>query len=255
MESKPVCLHTSLRSFGTPRAQADHLIEVFLDAGATVMAPTFTHGMFGVRPPPHLRPPRNGSDYDRPDMNDAGRDRVFDPSSNEVDESLGTLPRVLLRRPGRIRGNHPISSFTAIGPLASQLITGQHGQDVFAPLARLGKLDGIVLLIGVGLTRMTLLHLAEKRSGRVLFRRWANGPDGEPVMVEAGGCSEGFGNFEPALAAVRREVQVRESRWQVFPARSTLNLATHAIRINQRITHCGQACLRCDDAVAGGPLL
>lgn len=252
---KPVCLHTSLRSFGSVRPDADQMIDVFLRAGCTVIVVTASHGPFGVRPPEHLRPARNGSDYDSAAISDAGRDRIFDPSSNEIDESLGTLPRVLLRRPGRVRGNHPISSFAAIGPLASQLITGQHALDVHAPLARLAKLDGFVVLIGVGLTRMTLIHLAEKRSGRTLFRRWANGPDGVPMMVEAGSCSEGFDNLEPALAPIRREALVRDSRWQVFPARSALNLATHAIRRNQRITHCGANCVRCDDAVQGGPLL
>jgi len=74
-------------------------------------------------------------------------------------------------------------------------------------------------------------------------------------MVEAGSCSEGFFNLEPVLRAVRKEAHVRSSTWQIFPAASALNLATHAIRRNQAITHCGQDCMRCDDAVRGGPLL
>jgi aminoglycoside N3'-acetyltransferase len=252
---KPVCLHTSLRSFGLPPPDADAVIDAFLTEGCTVMAPTFSHGLFGVRPPAVLRPQRNGTDYDIDAMNDAGRDRVFDPSTNDIDESIGTLPRVLLQREGRVRGNHPISSFCGIGPEADRLVLGQQPLDVFAPLAALAKADGWIVLIGVGLTRMTLVHLAEKRSGRTLFRRWANGPDGSPAMVEAGSCSEGFGNLDPVLGPVRETVTVGKSTWQLFPAKAALNIATHAIRRNARITHCGQRCDRCDDAVRGGPLL
>ena len=250
-----VCLHTSLRSFGHSRPRADDLIDGFLDAGCTVMGPTSSHGPFGVRPPPDLRPERNGTDYDLPSMSDGGRDRIFDPSVNEVDDSMGTLPRVLLQRPGRIRGSHPISSFTAVGPDAHRLIAGQQPLDVHAPLVALAKAAGYVVLIGVGLTRMTLIHLAEKRSGRTPFRRWANGPDGKPMMVEAGSCSEGFGSFDPVLRPVRKTAHVGESTWQIFPAKAALNLATHAIRRNPRITHCGQRCDRCEDAVRGGPVL
>jgi aminoglycoside N3'-acetyltransferase len=251
---KPVCVHSSLRSFDTP-PRGDELIEVFLDEGCTILVPTFSHAAFGLRPPPELRPERNGSDYDDPHWNDAGRDRVFDPSCNDVNETLGTLPRVVLHRDGRLRQHHPISSFTSLGPVAERLVGTQAPSDVYAPLAALARLRGVVLLMGVGLNRMTLIHLAEKRSGRTLFRRWANGPDGKPSMIESGGCSEGFINLEPALRPIRRVADVGGSTWQIFPARSALDIATHAIRRNQHITHCGTDCQRCDDGTAGGPIL
>jgi hypothetical protein len=57
------------------------------------------------------------------------------------------------------------------------------------------------------------------------------------------------------LRPIRRDIIVGESAWQVFPAKAALNIATHAIRRNQRITHCGQDCTRCDHHVAGGPIL
>jgi aminoglycoside N3'-acetyltransferase len=255
LAGKPVCLHTSLRSFGPERPWAEHVIEAFLDEGSTVMAPTFSGQIFSVVPPPHLRPERNGTNYDDGAMNDAGRDRIFDPSTNDVGDSMGTLPRVLLRRPGRVRGNHPLSSFSAIGADATRLIALQQPSDVFAPLEALTRLSGFVVLIGVGLNRMTLIHLAEKRAGRALFRRWANGPDGSVLIVEMGGCSSGFEKLAPPLAQLRQTVQVRESTWQIYPAKSALNVATHAIRRDQRVTHCGEPCARCDDAVRGGPIL
>ena len=219
------------------------------------MVPTFSHGVFGVRPPMDMRPARNGTNYDVAAMNDAGRDRIFDRSSNDADDSMGTLPRVLLQRPERLRGNHPISSFAALGPAAEQLISAQGPAAVYAPLAALAKRGGYVVLIGVDLNRMTLIHLAEQRAGRLLFRRWANGSGGRPMMVESGGCSSGFANFAPALRPIRTSMWVGGSMWQAFPAKAALNIATHAIRRNPRITHCGSDCERCDDAVLAGPIL
>ena len=126
--------------------------------------------------------------------------------------------------------------------------------DVYAPLRILTARDGFLLLIGVGLDRMTMLHLAEERAGRTLFRRWANGPDGRPMEVEVGSCSNGFGNLDPILGRLARETTVGSSRWRAFPARPTVEAAVEAIRERPEITHCGRPdCLRCADAVAGGP--
>ncbi len=53
-----------------------------------------------------------------------------------------------------------------------------------------------------------------------------------------------------------RTAVVGRSVWRVFEAREALRLAAAAIRADPRITHCGAAvCERCDDAVAGGPVL
>ena len=109
--------------------------------------------------------------------------------------------------------------------------------------------------MGVGLERMTLLHLAEQQARRNLFRRWANDQNGETMEVEMGGCSDGFGKLEPILAPLMRETQVGQSHWRIFPARETLTLAADAIRRDPLLTHCGCSPCRCDDAVLGGPLL
>lgn len=77
-----------------------------------------------------------------------------------------------------------------------------------------------------------------------------------PMMAAVGSCSEGFGNFAPILAPLKREIQVGQSLWQIFPARETLEAAVAAMRANPSITHCADpTCARCNDAVQGGPLL
>jgi NADPH-dependent 2,4-dienoyl-CoA reductase/sulfur reductase-like enzyme len=45
------------------------------------------------------------------------------------------------------------------------LIGAETDADVFGPLRALADHDGAVVLMGVGLTRMTLLHLAEVEAG------------------------------------------------------------------------------------------
>ena len=200
-----------------------------------------------------MRPERNGIDYDALDGRAGGENRVFTPETNDVSSTMGAIPAEVLTRPERVRGSNPLCSFAALGPLSDR-VREQRPLDVYAPLRILAAKDGWALLIGVDLRSLTLLHLAEEKAGRRLFRRWANGPDGKPMEVEVGSCSQGFLNFEPILAPLARETLVGESRWVAYPARETLALAAETIRGNPGITHCGDAdCLRCRDAVAGGP--
>ena len=159
-------------------------------------------------------------------------------------------------RPERARGDHPLCSFAAVGPGASRVFAGQTASDVYAPLRALAESDGYLVLLGVGLTSATLLHLAEECAGRTLFRRWARGPDGETRMVPVGGCSDGFDAFAPLLAPVKRETRVGASAWIAYPAAEMLSIAIRAIQRTPALTHCPDpACVRCSDAVAGGPLL
>ncbi|MDQ3398735.1 MAG: AAC(3) family N-acetyltransferase, partial [Deinococcota bacterium] len=182
--------------------------------------------------------------------------RVYSPGKSEIDREMGAVPAAIIAMPERVRGDHPLNSFSASGPLAQDLIAGQSGLDVYAPLRRLRELGGAVVLMGVGLTRMTLLHLAEAQAGPDLFVRWANGRDGKPVGVRVGGCSEGFERLVPALAGLERKLTVGDSLWRVYPARETLERAAAAIRAHPEITRCGDpACVRCSDAVRGGPVL
>jgi aminoglycoside 3-N-acetyltransferase len=235
------------------------VVDGLLAEGCTVMVPTFSYG-FSVRPLPHQRPARNGTGYrfppDEPDASD-GAHRVYRPDSNEISRAeMGAIPAEVLAIPGRVRGNHPLSSFSAVGPLAAELISGQAPLRVYAPLQALADRGGFVLLMGAGLRRLTLLHCAEQMAGRNLFRRWVNGPDGRPMEVEAGGHAGGFPRLGPALAHLERRDRVGASEWLVYPVRETIEAAAEAIRRDPSITHCGDAgCERCNDAVAGGPIL
>jgi len=251
----PLEVHSSLSSFGRVEGGAATVVDALLAEGCTVVVPTFTAPLYLVEPPEAMRPSRNGVDYEALDARAGGANRVFTPETNDVNSTMGAIPAEVLARPERVRGSNQLCSFAALGPLADR-VREQRPLDAYAPLRILAAKDGWALLIGVDLRSLTLLHLAEEKAGRRLFRRWANGPDGKPMEVEVGSCSQGFLNFEPLLAPLARETLVGESRWIAYPARETLVLAAEAIRENPGITHCGDAdCLRCRDAVAGGPRL
>ena len=198
VEGRPVCLHSSLSSFGYVSGGPATVVDAFLTGGGTLLVPTFSWESYAVTPPPpHLRPARNGTDYDALPAKDTLR--VFSPADNDVGKAMGAIPAQVLKRCGRARGNHPLCSFAAIGPEAGRLTERQTPTDVFAPLEVLTGDGGFVVLAGVGLDRMTLLHHAEHVAGRSLFRRWARVGDGEVAMVAVGGCSEGFGRFDDEL--------------------------------------------------------
>lgn len=124
-----------------------------------------------------------------------------------------------------------------------------------APLRPLAERSGVVLTMGVGLTSLTQLHLAEELAGRALFIRWANDRSGQVVGVRTDGCSEGFGRLGGVLESMATQCLVGTSVWTSYPASMTLEAASRAIREQPRSTHCERAgCDRCNDAVLGGPV-
>jgi aminoglycoside 3-N-acetyltransferase len=141
-----VGVHSSLSSFGYVDGGADAVIDALLETvgprGNVVMS---THSA-------------NLSDDQRtPEMIALGVSWLFrilpyDPENTPV--TTGIIPETFRKRKGVIRGLHPNLSVAAAGPNAAALSKGWH---------QLLKLDGYILLLGVGLDRCTAMHLAEKR--------------------------------------------------------------------------------------------
>ena len=260
LSGRPLCIHASLRSFGWVAGGAPTVIAGLLEAGCTLLVPTFSWDTFAVAPFPRQCLAQNGTSpdyYETSQQALPGAARIYTPDAPDIDRAdMGAISAAVLAMPGRVRGNHPLCSFAAVGPLANELVAAQQPLQVFAPLRALAEAGGSVVLMGVELTELTLIHLAEQLAGRNLFRRWANGSDGQPMAVEVGGCSDGFGKFAPILAPVMRSTLVGQSEWRVYPALETLERAAQAIRNHPMMTHCGRAdCNRCHDAVLGGPIL
>jgi aminoglycoside 3-N-acetyltransferase len=253
----PLMVHVSLRSLGTPIAGgADTLLDALLTRGRTVLVPTFTEPQFGLPAPAALRPARNGVDYGKfPAEPPLPEGTAYTPGCGLINTGLGMFPATLIKRGGAVRGDHPLNSFAAFGQQAEELIAAQSPADVYGPIRELAAREGPILLIGVGLNRMTAIHLAEQQSGRRLFLRWAKAADGRASMFEVGSCSEGFPQLDSVLRQYARPAVVGDSWWRAFPSRQVLDAASTAIREDQGITHCSDSnCLLCRDSIAGGPL-
>lgn len=248
-----VCLHTSLKSFGIVEGGAEAVLRSFLQQGCTLLVPAFCFISQVDPPQPNLYRQNGGAAEET-----KGRDRGvgFDPRSQEIDPSLGLLPRTVLEHPESYRGTHLLNALAAVGPFARELAAAQTQDDVYGPYKLAHKMGrASLLLMGVSLTRATPMHLAEEMAGRRLFRRWARRKDGEIIEVAIGSCSEGFEAFTPFLQEVETQLTVGHSLWRCFDLGQFLDTAAAIIRQHPNITHCQRAeCLRCDDAVAGGPV-
>lgn len=253
LSGKAIMVHSSFRSFGRISGGPQVVIDGLLNKGCTVMVPTFSM-IYEIAPPDKDRILRNGIDYETYRKDLADSNLIYSPDSDEVGDSMGAIPKYLLSINGRYRGNHPRCSFTAVGPMAEELIAAQSPFDGNGPIKKLSDLNGLVVLMGVGLSRMTALHKAEEMSGRKPFIRWVNGVNAKPMRVDFGSCSDGFDNLGPVLNSVEYRTRVGSSLWRVFPVTETLRLSADEIMRNPMITNCGKECLRCEDVIAGGPV-
>ena len=210
-----VCIHASLRSFGHVVGGAPTVVQTFLDAGCTLLVPTFSYA-FAIAPPTTLQVTRNGWNYGQHYGPLAEKGEIYTPTTKEIDADMGAIPATVLKLPSYARGTHPLNSFSAVGPQATALIADQAPLDVYAPLRVLVEAKGFVLLMGVTLDSMTLLHHAEQVAGRVAFRRWANDPHGAPQVVEAGSCSDSFEQLAPVVQPWLRKTMVGKASGNYF---------------------------------------
>lgn len=249
-----LCVHSSLRSFGTVAGGPDAIIDGVLDVGATLLVPT-SSSRFCKAPKPSGLPPipynseNDGSIPAQGHVPPAG----YRTSATFVEPDMGAVPAALLRRPERRRGDHPLNSFSAIGPAAGRLIEPTTPTDVFAPLTGLVGLGGSVVCMGVGLDTVTLLHLAELNAGLRLLTRWGMYADGSVRSARHGGCSSGFGRLAPVVAPALRQATVGASSWLILDAATLLDVATAAFAADPDAGHCADRdCIRCNDQTAYG---
>ena len=94
-------------------------------------------------------------------------DVPFDPTTTPADKDLGVVADTFWRMPGVRRSDH-FFAFAAAGPKAEHILSDPlplppHRAE--SPVGRVHELDGQVLLLGVGHTEDTTLHLAELAAG------------------------------------------------------------------------------------------
>ncbi len=258
LKDTEVCIHSSMKSFGDKiECGISGLADVFLENGCTIVVPTFSY-RFSQCPPKEMMLPRNGiGDYDefRAEHEDIGI--VFSPSCKEISvEYMGSFPQYILNHSNSVRGNHAMNSFTALGKEADKLVGAQTAENVYATFKQMYEDDGVVLLMGVSLDSATIIHYAEMLAGRNLFIRWAKNDKQELIPLAVGSCSEGFERLDPTLKQYEKRVVVGESVWRCYRVRDIVDACVAKIKEEPQITRCDDIhCQRCQDAIAGGPII
>lgn len=196
-EGDRVVVHSSFRSIGPvdggPSSVVDALLDVIGPDGLLVV-PTFTYDTVRFDP-----------------VHDPGR--------------TGVVSEAARARPGAHRSLHPTYSVAAIGEGAEGICRDHErhaGTDVGTPLDRLAAMGGFVLLVGVGATSNTTVHVGEFHAAvpylEIPFSPdWPTAheivvPGGRLVQVEYRrfpGCSRAFAALESRL---RRRSAVRDGQ-------------------------------------------
>lgn len=252
-DSSVVVVHSSLRSFGSVDGGAATIAEALVTACGTVVVPSGTWDSTGVPAPPGSERPNNAARAAQnwPEF-DVALDRAtaFDPDL-PIDKELGAIPEALRVGFEHVRGTHPLFSFQAVGPQATNVIAGERLDWPLGPIEVVADLDGVVLLLGVDHTVNTAIHLAEQRLGRSRFYRYAKLDAGVWMeLPNIPGQSHRFDDLEPALRPRTRSVPIGDCTARVVKIQDVLRTATEAILSNPRALLCDDPECRCGAALA-----
>jgi aminoglycoside 3-N-acetyltransferase len=183
----------------------------------------------------------------------------YDPE--ETPARTGIIVEIGRKRPEARRSLHPTHSVAVIGPHAEELTRGHlegRALGIDSPLDRLARSGGKVLLLGVGHTSNSTIHVAEEHAGvpkvplsDPLPRARVRRPDGSMIehrLDPSPSCGIAFGGAEYVL---RREGLIRDARAgscrvQLMHGQDVIDRVGDLIRREPKVLLCtSQACERC----------
>lgn len=185
----------------------------------------------------------------------------FDPRATPTAE-MGITAELFWRQSGVLRSTHPGASFAAAGPAAARICAPQplsppHGHD--SPVGRVYDLDGSVLLLGVGHSENTTLHLAESLAGVPYSVTHScvvemGGAAATIEIAETDHCCQRFSLADDWLRerSLQRESGVGSAEARLFRARDLVSLAVERLRRAPLTFLCppSAGCVECDRARA-----
>lgn len=202
-----VLIHVSLRSIGPIENGAETLAYALLDAigpQGTLLVPTFTQD--AADPADWLERPSEPEELARL----RAAVPLFDPDRTPATvRAVGVFPDVVRRLAHARRSMHPRLSFAALGAEAeflTQNVPFHYPLGSDSPLARLHQINGYILLIGVGHSANSSLHLAEVWADVPYIHRSTQVKTGAAEWTAMAGspeCREGFRKIEPVLRQAR----------------------------------------------------
>ena len=158
-----VMVHTSLSQLGYVCGGAQTVIEALIEvvgSDGTIMMPTQSWKNLDPETGVHWDVDKEYWEILR--ENWPAYDAKITPTN-----TMGAVAEMFRSWPGTLRSNHPARSVAAWGKNAAYLTENHDLSDIFgetSPLARLYKLNGKVLLIGVDYDKNTSIHLADARA-------------------------------------------------------------------------------------------
>jgi aminoglycoside 3-N-acetyltransferase len=227
-------VHSALRNLGPIQDGADTVLDALLSCigseGLLVM-PTFTYQNEGFNP-------------------------AISPSKT------GILSEMLRKRPGAVRSLHPTHSITVVGDGAVALCEEHYlkpGLGIGSPLDLVAKMGGGILLLGVGHTSNSTVHVGEAYAKMpyldIPFR--PSDPSRIPILgsvqmevelLDPPGCSRAFGVIE-ALLRKRSAIQdglIGKALIQWIVGEEVISATTELLRFDDTALLCSDpTCYRC----------
>ncbi|WP_433161535.1 AAC(3) family N-acetyltransferase [Kribbella sp. CA-247076] len=249
--SSGVIVHSSLSSFGYVDGGAEAVCEALTGTCGTVLMPAGTWELTGISAPPGTARPHNAYDP-APTWSAFGEELTRATAFRldlPVDRGLGRIPETFRRTRELTRTAHPLLSYIAVGPAADDVLAGYRSDWPLGPIEELGRLDGDVLLLGVGHTVNSTIHLAEQLLGRSRFYRYAKTGDGVwSEFPNVSGASHEFDLIEPVLRSATRKTHIGSCRARLIPIKSVLAAAQELILADPAALLCSTPTCRCTAA-------
>lgn len=170
-------------------------------------------------------------------------EHVFDPR-NTPTEDMGIVAETFWRLPHVLRSDSP-HAFATSGPLAGQITTPHppdvpHGLD--SPVGRVYELNGQVLLLGVGHSSNTTIHLAENLAGvRYRTRKYLTIlKDGQPTRLDYGEidhCCQNFNLLDNWLdeRGLQRRGTIGHAEARLIRSRDIVRVALEHLRADETV--------------------
>lgn len=162
-KGQSIMVHTSLKSLGFVCGGAQIVIEALLECvgnEGTIMMPTQSWKNLDPEDGVHWEEPKEWWQAIRDNW--PAYDKDITPTN-----TMGQVAEMFRKWPGAKRSDHPARSVAALGKYAEYLTENHDLSNIFgeeSPIGKLYKLDGYVLLIGVGYDKNTSIHLADVRA-------------------------------------------------------------------------------------------
>ena len=231
--ARPIIVHTSLSAFGEVHGGSYTIIGALMDEFEKIVMPAFTYRTMIT---PITGPENNAINYGNDEFLNRSA-KIYYPDM-PVDRLIGNTAENFRQLAQTYRSSHPILSFC--GSNMDAAIDSQTIENPFSPLEKLYEADGTVILMGVNHIANTSIHLAEIKTKRKTFVRWALTRQG---VIECPGfpsCSGGFEKAAEPLDPITSYITIGKAKIRVLPIKQMVDKLVEIITQNPYAFLCGE---------------